>query len=211
MRTQNNVLVILREMRKKLGFVIWYLLNLGIASDFLKSKFATLVTVRWNSSRSKYERNTFRHAAAMPYQIYQGFRISLSPHIPTSQRQSKGRPWIFHILCDCRPSKKGSPHIGAGIPSEISYWTFCGKFTEGYFGPLPFSVLYGICIVLQCMVFLWSEISFSGNTIQIQQGVSGAPSPPLSDKAAIFCSKKPRFWAFTRLGQMSQWPLGLDE
>ena len=22
--------------------------------------------------------------------------------------------------------KKGSPHIGAGIPSEISYWTFCG-------------------------------------------------------------------------------------
>ena len=144
MRTQNNILLILREMRKKLGFVIWYLLNLGIASDFLKSKFATLVTARWNSSRSKYERNTFRHAAAMPYQIYQSFRISLSPHIPTSQRQSKGRPWIFHILCDCRPSKKGSPHIGAGIPSEISYWTFCGKFTEGYLGPLPFSVLHDI-------------------------------------------------------------------
>ena len=128
MRTQNNILLILREMRKKLGCVIWYLFNLGIASDFLKSKFATLVTVQWNSSRSKYERNTFRHAAAMPYQIYQGFRISLSPHIPTSQRQSKGRPWIFHILCDCRPSKKGSPHIGAGIPSEISYWTFCASW-----------------------------------------------------------------------------------
>ena len=147
----------------------------------------------------------------MPYQIYQGFRISLSPHIPTSQRQSKGRPWIFHILCDCRPSKKGSPHIGAGIPSEISYWAFCGKFTEGYLGPLPFSVLHGIVRYCNARYFYEVKYLFCGNTIQTQQGVSGAPSPPLSDKAAIFCSKKRRFWAFTRLGQMSQWPLGQDE
>ena len=146
-------------------------------TQYCNLQFATLVTARWNSSRSKYERNTFRHAAAMSYQIYQGFRISLSPHIPTSQRQSKGRPWIFHILCDCRPSKKGSPHIGAGIPSEISYWTFCGKFTEGYLGPLPFSVLHGI--VRYCNAWYFYEVKYLFAAIPYKSSKEYLVPPPL--------------------------------
>ena len=125
----------LPNMWKKLVCTIWYpiLPDLdAIASDFLKSKFATLHNQK--SLRIKYE-------AANPYQIYVVFRISRITFRQVTQ--SKGRPQISHTLRLHRPCVKRGHRI-LGPESQVKYLIglfAAGKFTEGYQGgPPPFFV-----------------------------------------------------------------------
>ena len=80
-------------------------------------------TTQSNSPESKYGKIIFNMPERIPIRSLR-FSGLVASHSDKSFSQKVVLRYLT-LYAVRRPCKKGSPHIGTGIPSEISYWSFC--------------------------------------------------------------------------------------